>query len=60
MELIIESELLNLHLVQPLLDEANELAKTMASSRKSASESLKTKLNVESSIGNRKSAMIHG
>ena len=27
MELIIESELLKVHLVQPLLDEANELAK---------------------------------
>ena len=60
MELIIENELLKLHLVQPLLDEANELAKIMASSRKSASESLKTKLNGKSSIGNRKSAMIYG
>ena len=60
MELIIESELLKLHLVQPLLDEANELAKIMASSRKSASESLKTKLNGKSSIGNRKSAMTYG
>src|ERR1041384_4165940 len=59
MELIIESELLKLHLVQPLLDEANELAKIMASSRKSASESLKTKLNGKSSIGNRKSAMTY-
>lgn len=60
MELIIESELLKLELVQPLLDEANELAKIMASSRKSASESLKRKFNGKSSIGNQKSAMTHG
>ena len=60
MELIIESELLKLHLVQPLLDEANELAKIMASSRKSASDSLKTKSNGKSSIGNRKLEMSHG
>ena len=60
MELIIESELLKLHLVQPLLDEANELAKIMSSSRKSASESLKTKSNGKSSIGNPKSTMIYG
>ena len=53
MELIIESELLKLQQVQPLLDEANELAKIMASSRKSASDSLKTKSNGKSSIGNR-------
>jgi four helix bundle protein len=60
MELIIESELLKLALVQPLLGKANELAKIMASSRKSASESLKTKFNGKSSIGNRKSAMTYG
>jgi four helix bundle protein len=60
MELIIESELLKLHLVQPLLDEANELAKIMSSSRKSASESLKTKSNGKSSIGNPKSAITYG
>jgi len=60
MELIIESELLKVHLVQPLLDEANELAKIMSSSRKSASESLKTKSNGKSSIGNQKSAMTYG
>lgn len=60
MELIIESELLKVHLVQPLLDEANELAKIMSSSRKSASESLKTKANGKSSIGNPKSTMIYG
>jgi four helix bundle protein len=55
MELIIESELISLHLVNPLLDEANELAKIMASSRKSASESLKTQrriINWQSEIGN--------
>ena len=60
MELIIESELLKVHLVQPLLDEANELAKIMSSSRKSASESLKTKSNGKSSLGNQKSAMTYG
>ena len=60
MELIIESELLKVHLAQPLLDEANELAKIMSSSRKSASESLKTKSNGKSSIGNQKSAMTYG
>ena len=60
MELIIESELLKLPLVQPLLDEANELAKIMSSSRKSASDSLKTKSNGKSSIGNRKSAITYG
>ena len=60
MKLIIESELLKLQQVQPLLDEANELAKIMASSRKSTSDSLKTKSNGKSSIGNRKSAMTYG
>ena len=60
MELIIEGELLKPQLVESLLTESNELAKIMASSRKSASESLKTKLNGKSSIGNRKSAMTHG
>src|SRR5437588_5090073 len=60
MELIIEGDLMKAELVQSLLDEATELAKIMASSRKSASESLKTKLNGKSSIGNRKSAMTYG
>ena len=60
MELIIESELLKVHLVQPLLDEASELAKIMASSRKSASESLKTKFNGKLAMGNRKSEMTYG
>jgi four helix bundle protein len=60
MELIIESELLKPHLVQSLLIEANELAKIMASSRKSASEGLKAKTDSKSAIGNRKSAMIYG
>jgi four helix bundle protein len=40
MELIIEGELLKPQLVEPLLNEANELAKIMASSRISASKSL--------------------
>lgn len=60
MELIVESELLKLELVQPLLDEANELAKIMASSRKSASESLKRKFNGKSAIRNQKSAITYG
>ena len=60
MELIIEGELLGQPLVRPLLDEANELAKIMASSRKSASESLNPKPNDKLAIGNLKSAMTHG
>ena len=60
MEVIIEDGLLKLPLVQPLLDEANELAKIMASSRKSASESLKRSPNGKSAIGNRKSSMVYG
>jgi len=36
MELIIEGDLLKRELVQPLLDEANEIAAIMAASRKSA------------------------
>jgi len=60
MELIVEGKLLGQRLVQPLLNEANELAKIMASSRKSASESLKRKANGKSAIGNRKSAMTYG
>ena len=60
MELIIESELLKPQLVQSLLIEANELAKIMASSRKSASEGLKAKTDSKSTIINQKSAMIYG
>jgi len=60
MELIIETGLLKPQLVESLLTEANELAKIMTSSRKSASESVKTKLNGKSAIGNRKSAMTYG
>jgi four helix bundle protein len=60
MELIIESKLLGEPLVQSLLSEANEIAKIMASSRKSASESLNTKANGKLAIGNLKSAMTHG
>ncbi|HEY8205178.1 MAG TPA: four helix bundle protein [Pyrinomonadaceae bacterium] len=59
-ELIIEGELLKPQLVQSLLIEANELAKIMASSRKSASESLETKQSGKSTIINRKSAMTYG
>jgi four helix bundle protein len=60
MELIIESKLLGEPLVEPLLNEANEIAKIMASSRKSASESLNRKANGKLAIGNLKSAMTHG
>ena len=59
MELIIEGELLKPRLVQSLLIEANELAKIMASSRKSATEALKTKPS-KSTIINRNSAMTYG
>jgi four helix bundle protein len=60
MELIIEGKLLRPGLVHALLEEANELAKIMASSRKSAAESLKPKVNGKLAIGNQKSAMTHG
>jgi four helix bundle protein len=60
MELIIEGKLLGEPLVGPLLNEANEIAKIMASSRKSASESLNRKANGKLAIGNLKSAMTHG
>jgi four helix bundle protein len=60
MELIIEGELMKPQLVQSLVIEANELAKIMATSRKSASEALKTKPSNKSTIINRKSAMTHG
>jgi len=60
MELIIDGKLLVAPQVQPLLNEANEIAKIMASSRKSASESLKPKANGKLAIGNLKSAMTYG
>jgi hypothetical protein len=70
LELIIEGELLQRPLVQPLLIEANELAKIMASSRISAAKSLakgkdvrrqaKTVNGSKSAIGNGKSAMTYG
>jgi four helix bundle protein len=59
LELIIESDLLKKELVQPLLDEANELAKIMARSRISAAAALArkspaaTKPNRQLAIGNR-------
>jgi hypothetical protein len=59
LELIIESDLLRKELVQPLLDEANELAKIMARSLISASAALArksptaTKSNRQLAIGNR-------
>jgi four helix bundle protein len=60
MQLIIEGKLLGQQLVQPLLEETSELEKIMASSRKSAAESLKAKANGKLAIGNQKSAMTHG
>jgi hypothetical protein len=58
--MIIEGGLLKAELVESLLEEANEIAKIMASSRKSASENLRTKRVSKLAIGNRKSAMIYG
>ncbi len=60
MELIIEGGLLKPTQVEPLLAEANELAKIMAQSRISASATLQRKTNGKSAIGNRKSVMIYG
>ena len=60
MELITEAELLKPLQVEPLLTEANELAKIMARSRISASTSLRHTANGKSAIGNRKSAMTYG
>ena len=59
LELIIEAGLLKAELVESLLIEANELAKIMASSRKSASESLRTNPGRKLAIGNRKSAITY-
>ena len=42
LELIIEGELLTVHLVQPLLDEANELTSIMTKSHMTASSRLRT------------------
>ncbi|HXL80124.1 MAG TPA: four helix bundle protein [Pyrinomonadaceae bacterium] len=60
MELIVEGELLRQEQVEPLLNEANELAKIMASSRISASDTLTRSTKSQLAIGNRKSAMNHG
>src|SRR5258705_1893408 len=60
MEVIIEVGLLKKQVVEPLLNEANELAKIMASSRISASAALKRGTNSQLAIGNRKSAMTYG
>jgi four helix bundle protein len=60
MELIVEGELLKEEQVKSLLDEANELAKIMSSSRISASTSLAHSTKSQLAIGNRKSAMNHG
>ena len=56
MEMIIEGELLKPKLVQPLLNEVNELTKIFAQSRNSASRALqraKRICNRQSAIGNR-------
>jgi four helix bundle protein len=52
MELIIEGDLLKKELVQPLLDEANEIVAIMAASRKSAARKRE-----KSQIANQKSQM---
>ena len=53
LELIIEASMLNAKLVQPLLDEADELTRIMASSRMTA----KTNSQRSMKIGNRQSAI---
>jgi len=56
LELIIEGELLKQQVVQPLLNEANELTRIIARSRVTASSGLnrsKLKQNRQSAIGNR-------
>src|SRR6185295_9900637 len=58
LELIIEDGLLKAGSVQPLLDEANELTKIMASSRISATQNLKRSSDGKSAIGNRRLAAI--
>jgi four helix bundle protein len=60
MELIVEGELLKEEQVEPLLNEATELAKIMASSRISASAKLALNTKSQLAIGNRKSAVNHG
>ncbi|MEP6913120.1 MAG: hypothetical protein ABI923_10215, partial [bacterium] len=55
MELIIEGELLKRKAVESLLTEADELTKIMASSRISASRSLKQSKSIK---GNRNSTLI--
>jgi four helix bundle protein len=60
LELIIEGDLLKASQVEPLLAEANELARIMARSRISASTSQQRKSNQQSAIGNRKLAMTYG
>jgi four helix bundle protein len=64
LELIIESSLLQARVVQPLLNEANELTRIMASSRITAKIRLtkstrltKSKRTVAMKIGNRQSAI---
>jgi four helix bundle protein len=60
LELIIDGALLEAARVQPLLDEANELTKIMASSRVTAASNQKQKndFNRQSAIGNRQSTII--
>jgi four helix bundle protein len=60
MEMIIEVGLLEKRVVEPLLNEANELAKIMASSRISASATLKRRPQSQLAITNRQSEMTHG
>jgi four helix bundle protein len=60
MELIVEGELLKAEQVARLLNEANELAKIMASSRISASTTVSNSTKGQLAIGNRKSAMNYG
>jgi len=60
LELIIEADLLKASQVEPLLAEANEIARIMARSRISASTALQRGTKQQSAIGNRKLAMTYG
>jgi four helix bundle protein len=57
LELIIEASLLKPELVQPLLDEANELTRIVARSRITARSKNENSREPKSAIGNRQSAM---
>ncbi len=55
--LLLKANFLKQNRVQPLLDEANELTRIMASSRITASSEIGHRRKTKSAIGNRQSAM---